>query len=194
MPKFIIVHYEEDPEAIMQFASMVRGLWSDHVDYTRNAIISILAGLDDINAVATRLDRNQDEIGEILTPYYGAAAAATAKTALKEHISLFTDVIRFKKADRDTAELETKLDNNAVAIAEFLASLDPSNWPKSAILEALRTHVKHTLAEINARVAKDWEADIAANDLVRSSIKMVADAMSAGIIDKFPEKFVKYDL
>jgi len=194
MPKFIIVHYEEDPEAIMQFASEVRGLWNDHVDYTRNAIISILGGIDDINAVASRLERNQDEIGEIIAPYYGAAAAATVKTALREHVAIITDIIRYKKAERDTAELEAKLDENAVTIAEFLASLDPSNWPKSAVLGALRAHLAHTLAEINARVAKDWDADIAAYDQVRESIKAIADVMSSGIIDKFPEKFVKYDL
>lgn len=194
MPKFIIVHYEEDPEAIESFEELAQDLWSDHVDYTRNAIVSILGGLDDINAVAARLERNQDEIGELLTPYYGETAAATVKTALREHIAIFTDIIRFKKAGRDTAELEANLDANAVAIAEFLASLDPSNWPKSAILEAFRTHIQHTMAEINARAAKDWEADIAAYDQVRESIKEIAEAMSCGIIDKFPEKFVKYDL
>jgi hypothetical protein len=194
MPKFIIVHYEEDPEAIMQFENSVRGLWSDHVDYTRNAIISILGGLDDINAVADRLDKNQDAIAEILAPYYGSAATETAKTALKEHVSIITDIVRYKKANRDTAELETKLDANAVAIAEFLSGLDPSNWPKSLVVEALRAHITHTLAEINARVAKDWTADIAAYDQVRNTIKVIADTMSTGIIDKFPEKFVKYDL
>lgn len=194
MPKFIIVHYEEDPEAIMQFASGVRNLWNDQVDYTRNAITSILGNVDDINAVALRLERNQDELGEILSPYYGEAAATTAKGALKAHVALLTDIIRYKKAERDTAELEANLDANIVAIAEFLASLDPSNWPKSLVLGALTDHVKNTLLEINARVAKDWTADIDAYDSARKSVKTIADTMSCGIVDKFPEKFVRYDL
>ena len=194
MPKFIIVHYEEDPKAIMQFASKVRGLWSDHVDYTRNAIISILGGLDDVNAVAKRLEVNQDEIGEIIAPYFGNADALTLAEALKGHVSILTDIIRFKKADRDTAVLETNLDNNAVAIAEFLSNLDPGNWPKITILEAFRTHIKHTMDEINARVKQDWEADFAAYDQVRQSIETIADTMSSGIVNRFPEKFVKYDL
>lgn len=194
MPKFIIVHYEEDPEAILKFASLTRQLWSDHVDYTRNAIISVLGSLNDINAVADRLDKTSTDLGELIATYYGDAAGVAFTTALNEHVAIITDIIRYKKALRDTTELETNLDNNAVAIADFMASLDPSNWDKTTVLECLRTHIKYTMDEINARAEGDWVNDIAAYDMVRCSIKTMADTMSAGILDKFPEKFVKYDI
>lgn len=194
MPKFIIVHYEEDPEAIMKFLAQSRFLWNDHIDYTRDAIVSILEGLDDINAIAARLDKNQEEIGQLLAPYYGDASALRLTTLLKEHIAIATDIMRYKKADRNTDELEVKWDENAAAIAELLATLDPSNWPKTAIYAAFKAHLTHTLEAIDARIQKNYEAEIDIADLVRQSIVVIADAMSTGIVDKFPEKFVKYDL
>lgn len=194
MPKFIIVHYEEDPEAIMKFLSTARFLWNDHVIYIRNAITSILENLDDINFIAVRLDKNQEDIGQLLAPYYGDAAALRLTTMLKEHIAIATDIVRYKKAARDTAELETKWDENIMAIAEFLATLDPSNWPQSAIYAALKEHLTHTMSAINARIEKNYDAEIGIFDLLRSSALVIADAMANGIVDKFPEKFVKYDL
>ena len=52
----------------------MRKLWEDHVTWTRNYIVSALAGLDDASAVAQRLLKNQDDIGAAISPYYGEAA------------------------------------------------------------------------------------------------------------------------
>ena len=52
----------------------MRVLWEEHITYTRNYIISALAGLPDTDAVAQRLLRNQDDIGNAIKPFYGDAA------------------------------------------------------------------------------------------------------------------------
>ena len=44
----------------------MRKLWEDHITYTRNYIISALAGLEDGNVVAQRLLSNQDDIGNAI--------------------------------------------------------------------------------------------------------------------------------
>jgi hypothetical protein len=194
MPKFIIVHYEEDPAAIQKFISDVRTLWNDHVSYTRNAIISIVDGLDDINSVMDRLNTNQDSIGQVLTSYYSEANALKLTNLLKDHIATVSDIIAYKKADKDTTELETKTVKNISAIADLLSSLDPVDWPKDAVLAALQVHLDETIVEIDARLKKDWPAEIAAYDKVVEGANAIADTMSQGIVDKFPEKFVKYDL
>ena len=48
-----------------------RRLWSEHVFWTRNLIISDIANLPDKQAVLQRLLRNQDDIGNSIKPYYG---------------------------------------------------------------------------------------------------------------------------
>lgn len=65
-----------------------RELWTDHVVYTRNYIVSVAAGLPDTAEVAQRLLRNQDEIGEAIRPYYGDAAATQLASLLRNHIQL----------------------------------------------------------------------------------------------------------
>jgi hypothetical protein len=194
MPKFIIVHYEEDPAAIQKFISDVRTLWHDHATYTRNAIISIADGLDDINDVMDRLNANQDSIGQVLTSYYSEADALKLTNLLKDHIATVADIIAYKKADKNTTDLESKAVENITAIADLLSSLDPMNWPKDAVLAALTAHLRDTMAEINSRINKHWSAEIAAFDKVVESANAIADTIAQGIVDKFPEKFVKYDL
>jgi hypothetical protein len=47
----------------------MRKLWSDHVIWTRQYIVAAIDGSPDANAAATRLLKNQDDIG-------GAVAAS----------------------------------------------------------------------------------------------------------------------
>jgi hypothetical protein len=70
------------------FHDRMRELWTDHVVYTRNFIVSAAAALPDTAEVAQRLLRNQDEIGETLRPYYGDAAATQLASLLRNHIQL----------------------------------------------------------------------------------------------------------
>ena len=58
----------------MELGMAMRVLWEDHITYTRNYIISSLAGLEDAGKVAERLLRNQDDIGNAIKPDYGEQA------------------------------------------------------------------------------------------------------------------------
>jgi hypothetical protein len=70
------------------FHDRMRDLWSDHIVYTRNFIVSSTAGLPDTAEVLQRLLRNQDEIGEAIKPYYGDAAGSQLASLLRSHIQL----------------------------------------------------------------------------------------------------------
>lgn len=61
------------PKAV-QFGNTMRRLWFDHVMWTRNYIVSALAGLEDQQTVLSRLLQNQQDIGNAFKPYYGDAA------------------------------------------------------------------------------------------------------------------------
>ena len=70
------------------FHDRMRELWSDHIVYTRNFIVSAAAALPDTAEAAQRLLRNQDEIGEAVKPYYGDAAGSQLASLLRNHIQL----------------------------------------------------------------------------------------------------------
>ena len=55
------------------FKNAMRKLWEDHIEYTRNYIISALGNLEDTPKIADRLLRNQDDIGNAVKPIYGEA-------------------------------------------------------------------------------------------------------------------------
>jgi len=190
MNRIIIVHYEEDPDAIDAFENHVEKLWYQHVNYTRQAIISIMGGLEDTAAVIDRLMKNQEDIGNAIIPYYGEAAAAELTGLLKDHITIAGDIFKAIKSGANTTELEAKWQTNAEAIATFLNAADPDNWPYDVALGILNKHLAYTLAEAKARFAKDWVADITAYEDVSSVIGDLAEAFYEGILDKFPEMFV----
>jgi hypothetical protein len=63
----------------------MRELWADHVVWTRGYIISAVAGLPDAEAALNRLMKNQENLGDAIVPYYGAAAGAKLTDLLKQH-------------------------------------------------------------------------------------------------------------
>src|ERR671923_2194665 len=52
------------PVSRMAFHDRMRELWTDHIVYTREFIVTAAAGLPDTSEITQRLLRNQDELGE----------------------------------------------------------------------------------------------------------------------------------
>src|SRR5687767_5088486 len=76
----------------------MRKLWTDHVVWTRDYIIAALGDQPDAQAAATRLLRNQDDIGTAVGKFYGNEAGQQLATLLKEHITIAVDLIKAAKA------------------------------------------------------------------------------------------------
>jgi len=190
MNKVIIIHYEEDPEAISKFKILSQRLWSEHNSYTRNGIISALAGLPDLGDVMNRLMRNQEDIGQFIAPYYGAEAATSLTNLLKEHINIAANIVVAASQNKSTADLEATWQANAVSIADLLASLDPVYWSKNIVLPVLQQHLACTLKEIVSRSKKDWLTDIAAYDDCSAVVAVLAEVIAYGIVYNFPEEFI----
>jgi hypothetical protein len=53
----------------------------------------------------------------------------------------------------------------------------------------MRGHLDQTLVEATARLQGDWTADVAEYDLIVAHILEMADTLSAGIIEQFPNHF-----
>jgi len=173
-----------------ELQSAMRKLWEDHITYTRNYIISALATLPDADAVAQRLLKNQEDIGNAIKPYYGDAAGQKLTALLKDHITVATEVVKAAKGSNN-AQLDAaqkKWSANGKEIAAFLSGAN-SNWPKGEMESMLQKHLDLTTGEVVARLKQDWEADIRSYDNGHAHMLMFADMLSDGIEKQFPEKF-----
>ena len=168
----------------------MRKLWTDHVVWTRQYIVSAIAELPDGNAAAGRLLKNQEDIGNAIVPVYGSAAGQKLTGLLKEHIMIAVDLIAAAKAGNQTKfqEEDRKWSNNVADIADFLSGANP-HWPKKDVLDLLNLHLSLTKKEAVARLEKKWDEDVQAFDDIFTEILTVADTLSAGIHGQFPGKF-----
>lgn len=167
-----------------------RRLWMDHVLWTRSYIVSDLASLEDKVPVLERLLKNQDDIGDLIKPYYGEEAGETLSTLLREHISLAGQVVDAAQSG-NTADLEkfnTLWYENADQIADFLSSINP-HYSNKALKEMLHTHLQLLTDQVVARLNSNWQADIDAYDKGEDHMIMFADMLVDGIIKQFPKKF-----
>src|ERR1041385_1042066 len=117
-----------------ELRTAMRKLWEDHITYTRNYIISALGDLGDKDAVAKRLLRNQEDIGNAIKPYYGDAAGDKLAGLLRDHILIATKVVDAAKSDnkQQLDEQQKKWSQNGKEIAAFLSGANP-NWSKSKL-------------------------------------------------------------
>lgn len=168
----------------------MRKLWTDHVVWTRQYIVSAIAGLPDANAAAGRLLKNQDDIGNAIIPVYGSAAGQKLTGLLKEHIMIAVDLVAAAKAGNQTRfqEEDRKWSKNVAGIADFLSGANP-HWPKKDVLDLLNLHLSLTKKEAVARLEAKWDEDVQAFDDIFTEILTVADTLSAGIHKQFPGKF-----
>ena len=168
----------------------MRKLWADHVIWTREYIVAAVAGTPDADAAATRLLKNQEDIGNAIVPFYGAAAGAALIALLKQHIMIAVDLIAAAKSGNDGKfkDADSRWTANAAEIAGLLSGANP-NWPKKDVTDLLNLHLKLTKGEAVARLQKDWKADVQAFDDIFTEINTVADTLSSGIMKQFPAKF-----
>jgi hypothetical protein len=168
----------------------MRALWSDHVIWTREYIVAALADGPDQQAAASRLMKNQEDIGEAVGAYYGQPAGARLTELLKAHIAIAVDLVKAAKTGDSAAQQQADRlwHGNADQIAEFLSNANP-NWPRAMLVEMMNAHLSTTTDEVVARLTKNWEQDVHAFDAVYRHILAMSDVLSDGIVKQFPGKF-----
>ena len=168
----------------------MRKLWTDHVVWTRDYIIAATTKQPDAPFAEKRLLKNQDDIGNAVGKYYGAAAGRQLTTLLKDHIAIAGDIVKAAMAGDKTGQkaADDRWHKNAADISDFLSKANP-NWPRATLLDMMNTHLSTTATELTARLTKDWDGDVTAFDAVYDHILHMADALSDGIVKQFPDKF-----
>ncbi|MGE5474461.1 MAG: LysM peptidoglycan-binding domain-containing protein [Ignavibacteriales bacterium] len=167
-----------------------RMLWEEHTAWTRMAIISMVADLPDVDLVTKRLLQNGPDMASALKPFYGSETADKFGNLIKEHLEIAAQIVKAAKAgDTNTAaSAEQKWYENADQIAELLASINPY-WSKEKWIEMLHTHLALVKSEAVTRLNKDYASNIAVFDKLEKQALEMADTLSEGIVNQFPQKF-----
>jgi hypothetical protein len=166
----------------------MRRLWADHVIWTRQYIVAAVAGTPDAQAAATRLLRNQEDIGNAVAGFYGQEAGDALTALLKRHITIAVDLVEAAKSGNNVAFgiRDRQWTRNGKDIATFLSKANPY-WPRKDVLDLIELHLDLTKREAVARLQADWEADVAAFDEIFAEILTLADALSEGIVRQFSD-------
>lgn len=78
----------------VQLLGDMRKVWIDHTIWTRSYIVSAISNRPDQQAVLDRLLRNQQDIGNVIKPYYGEAAGNQLAELLRSHILIAGQIYR----------------------------------------------------------------------------------------------------
>lgn len=175
------------------FKADMRKLWQDHIMWTRGFIISTVSDLGDTSAVTNRLLQNQQDIGNLIKPYYGNDTGNQLASLLKKHIVIAGEVVKAAKENKTDAisNAEKNWYANADQIAMFLAKTNPSNWPEQSMMDMLHQHLALTKQEVVDRLAGNWTGDINAFDEVQNQALEMSDNLSDGVIAQFPQEFTR---
>ncbi|CAI6084159.1 glycosyltransferase [Cohnella sp. JJ-181] len=175
---------------MVQLKSDMQKAWIDHTIWSRSYIVSALSNRPDQKDVLERLLRNQQDIGDLIKPYYGEAAGNKLADLLKEHIQIGVKIVAAAQAgnEADVKSLQADWRRNADDIARFLSAAN-LNWTFKTLQDLLYTHLQLITEIVLDCLKGDWKGDIAATD--RNEIHMIhlADTLTEGIVRQFPEKF-----
>ncbi|NIK79759.1 hypothetical protein FHS15_004926 [Paenibacillus castaneae] len=175
---------------MVQLKVDMQKVWIDHTIWTRSYIVSAISNRYDQKDVLDRLLRNQQDIGNVIKPYYGEAAGNKLAELLREHILIAGKIVMAAKAGNqaDVKKLEADWHRNADDIAKFLSAANP-NWQFKTLQDMLYTHLQLITEIVIDCIKGDWKSDIAATD--KNEIHMIhfADILTEGIVKQFPDKF-----
>ncbi|OGY07507.1 MAG: hypothetical protein A3D24_03270 [Candidatus Blackburnbacteria bacterium RIFCSPHIGHO2_02_FULL_39_13] len=176
----------------IDFKNTSRKLWEDHIVWTREFITSAANNSSDLNNVAQRLLKNQEDIGNSIKPYYGEEAGNKLTDLLKTHTQTAGDLVKTTKAGSKTAadQAEKKWYGNADDIASFFANANPE-FRKGDLVKMLNEHLALAKQEAVDILGKKPAESIGTHDAIQDQILKMSDSLSNVTINKFPDKFGK---
>jgi hypothetical protein len=172
-------------------AADMRTLWDQHMEWTYATVDAFFHNPAAVGPTLDRLLQNQRDIGAAFAQYYGQAAGTQLTNLLLTHIQDAVPVLQAAQAGDATAlaSAEAAWYANAKDIADFLTSLNPTNWPASATEPMMAEHITQTITYSVDLLQGNYAQAIADYDLAEMHMDMMADTLTQGIIAQFSNRF-----
>lgn len=169
----------------------MRTLWHQHMEWTFITVNAFFNQPDAVDAFMARLLQNQRDIGDAIEVYYGKEAGDQTAKLLTEHIEGAVPVLQAAK-DGDDAALKKATDAwyaNAKEVGDTLAETNPA-WLAADTADMLKMHIDQTIEYSVDLLNQDFEAAVKAYGEAEAHMAAdMADTMTNGIVEQFPEKF-----
>lgn len=175
---------------IMDVSNEMRKAWEQHIYWTRMLFLSIAGRMQDQAAVTDRLMRNPMDIAQVYQGFYPREEVDQIAGLLTEHLQIGGQLMT---ALRDGNQAEAEQLNrqwyaNADQIAAALAAVNPQ-YNAAELQNLLYLHLQQLTQQMMERLAGNYQADIQAFDEGEDYILMIADYLTSGLVQQFPQKF-----
>lgn len=167
----------------------LRTLWQEQVFWKRIATLAIIQGSDEQGPALNRLMRNPAEMAETLGPYLGSENASRYEDLIKEHLQITADLTTAYKENQTNLEMTTtRWYENADEIAAF----ENTTIPKLALDD--RKAMWHEYLDLSRNettelLNRNYNDSIDTFDMIEEHASIMADSLTNGIIQQFPERF-----
>lgn len=180
-----------DFEAQIELYTTMRDLWTDHMQWTWATVDAFFHNQDGLASQLDRLLANQADIGAAIVPFYGQEAGDQLTALLTTHIEQAVPVLTAAQEGDQEALDQALADwySNAEEIADFLSAANPDSWPQSATRPMMEAHIDTTTVYAVDLLSGDYVAAVEHYDEALEHMTMLADALSAGIVTQFPDRF-----
>jgi hypothetical protein len=169
----------------------MRDLWVGRVFWMRSVVVG--TRLNDeaaARAAEAQVVENARGIARSLVLFYGREEGDRLFGLLAGHYGAVKDymsaVFGGSKDARKAAI--SALEKNGDELAGFLSSISP-NWPRSALVPALASHVALQVVEIDQINAKDFTMEAETWNAAKEQAYKIADILAEGVVKQFPRRF-----
>lgn len=140
-------------------AKVVVKLWTEHLLYTRLAIMALLTNAPDANAMATRLMCNPQDFGVALAKLYNKSVGDAVSKLLTEHLQIAVKVVQDVKSNSTQRDNDIRdLYSNADQIGSYLDKLTNNN--NNLFKHHMKMHIDTLLANVTAFVSNNYQLDV----------------------------------
>jgi hypothetical protein len=172
----------------LEYHDLWRKLWEDHITWTRVVILGILDDIPGTPAFTQRLLQNPGDMADALRRFYGEDADELGGL-ITDHLVIAAQILQAIHDGQPTDDLIAQWYANANDIAAKMNQMNPHFWPLDDAQTMWREHLDATVAEVLAHHNGDYQAEVAAYDLVHDMALEMADFFSDGVMQQFPRMF-----
>lgn len=170
----------------MSWQENIRILWTDHLIWIRQFLISLMYRLRDLSYVTIRVMQNAIDFSKQLAPFYGLDNAKQYETLLAERVLLLAELASTIRINQDVTLQLQKLQTNADDIATLFSELNPY-WSKEEWQKMLYTQYQLEEQLIRQIHLDKFSASIPIYDSIYQNALEMADYMINGITAQFPQ-------